>query len=226
MIFTASGSSLLLGGAALHETVLPPAVDLNIVSHGDSMTRDNPPTNYIQIVKGLILTNKAWNAKTTPRGINGISYNYAWSGDPYAATMIGDGSVVDALKFPGLNNWLFVMAGTNGMVAALGNHSAATEYADFKTYIAARIAAGWVASRIVVGTPLPRTGWTDAVRQSFITSVVGDDGGYGYKVARHDLGTIGAAGADANTTYYYDGIHPTTTGHSVMGNTFYTAAVF
>ncbi len=196
-----------------------------IVAHGDSITADKGASNYIQVVWGLVNAGQGMYAKVYQRGINGISYNYAWPTSGYASTLTEDAALlVDAYQQPGKTNWLVVFAGTNGLNGSLGNHSAATEYANFKTYIAARIAAGWRAANIVVCTMLPRTGFTDSIRQTFNTSLVGDDGGYGYKLARFDLNAnIGAAGQNLNTTYFYDGIHLTTVGQSIAGGIVYGA---
>lgn len=199
--------------------------NLILVAHGDSITYDKGASNYIQVVWGLINSGQGLYPSVLQRGISGASYNYSWNGQSDPDTLTQDAILlVDTYRQGGKTNWLVVFAGTNGMTPALGNHSAATEYANFKTYISARIAAGWLSKNIVVCTMLPRSGFTDATRQAFNMSLVGDDGGYGYKLARLDLNAnIGAAGADTNTTYFQDGIHPTTVGQSIIAGIVYAA---
>lgn len=212
-------------GVVLRQRVAPVAPTFNLVAHGDSITRDQGRFNYVFGVRDAIVSGQGAVVSVTQRGINGISYNYRWPSEPYTETMITDAPIsVDPARRSDIPSWLIVFAGTNGMNASLGNHSAATEYANFKTYIAARIAAGWTANRIVVVTMLPRTGFTDATRQTFNTSLAGDDGGYGYRLARVDQNTtIGDAGDDTNTTYYYDGTHPTEAGHAIIASVIYGA---
>jgi lysophospholipase L1-like esterase len=128
-------------------------------------------------------------------------------------------SFVDPAQRGGIPNYLVVFAGTNGIHPSLGNHSAATEYADFQSYIAARTAAGWAATRIAVCTMLPRTGVDETVRTTFNALLVSGASTYGYKVARFDLNaSIGAAGQNLDTTYFYDGTHMTDAGHAIAAS--------
>lgn len=223
MITLRSGVGLTTSGGAAEVRVQPPADNLLVATHGDSMTRDQGRFNYLFVLQASILSGQSLRAATAQRGINGISYNYRWTGEPYTETMATDAPlVVDPARRTDIPSWLVVFAGTNGM--AIGLHSAATEYADFKTYIAARIVAGWSANRIVVATMLPRGGFTDATRQTFNASLVGDDGGYGYRLARLDQNaSIGDAGDSADATYFYDTVHPTIAGHSVIAGIIYSA---
>ena len=212
-----------MGGSTLVVPRTSRVVDLNIASHGDSISRDLGLSNYVYQLRSLILAETGDYASIAQRGINGISYNYRWPFEPQNVTMITDAPTsVDPTQADGIDDWLLVFAGTNGI--AINGNSAATEYADFKTYITARISAGWTADNIVVATMLPRTGVTDSIRQDFNTALVGDDGGYGYRLARLDLNAnIGDAGDDANATYFYDGTHPTAAGHAIIAQIFYDA---
>lgn len=224
-IFLRGGTTLSGSAGTIRPNIAPVAADMLIATHGDSITRDQDQNNYVFALKTLIVSSRSQYPRLVPRGINGISYNYRWSSEPYTETMITDAPIsVDPLRTSIVTSWLIVFAGTNGMNGSLGNHSAATEYTNFKTYIAARISAGWSANKIVVVTMLPRTGFTDATRQTFNASLVGDDGSYGYRLARVDQNAnIGAAGADTNTTYFYDGTHPTPAGHAIIGQVIYNA---
>jgi lysophospholipase L1-like esterase len=212
-------------GGIFNQVISPLSAQFHLTTHGDSITADRAYLNYSYIVHGLLTAALGQKASLTQRGTNGISYNYDWSGDPGTTTMIQEAAaVVDAAMRSGMPNYLVVFAGTNGIHTALGNHSAATEYADFQTYIAARLAAGWDASRIVVCTMLPRTGVSEVTRGTFNTSLVGGAVTYGYKLARFDLNaSIGAAGQDLDTTYFYDGTHLTDVGHAIAGQIIYAA---
>lgn len=175
----------------------------------------------------LLTASRGQLASLTQRGINGISYNYRWPSEPLDVTMITDApAFVDSSIRGGLNNYLVVFAGTNGLLPALGNHSAATEYADFQTYIAARLAAGWVADRIIVCTTLPRTGLSEVTRGTFNASLVSGASTYGYRVARLDLdASIGAAGQELDTTWFYDETHLTVAGQVKAGTIVHATAV-
>jgi hypothetical protein len=225
MVFLSGGSAVQNSGGLMRPAVQPVAADLFIQAHGDSFTFDMGDfNNYLFVLKASILASKGLNARVARRGINGISYNYRWPSQPYNATLISDAATgVDVSRVPGIDNWLLVLAGTNGMSVGLGGNSAAVEYGNFKTYIAQEIAAGWVASRIVVGTCAPRSTITEVVRGAFNTSLVGDDGGYGYRVARLDLNTnIGAAGANNNLAYYQaDATHWNPAGHVEAAGVFF-----
>lgn len=221
-----SGTSIVAQGTAPLAVRVPPSpTTVNVVVHGDSITKDQGRFNYSVVLASTITSGQGAVVALTARGINGISYDYRWPSEPYNATLITDATgQIDPLQTAGIPNWLIVFAGTNGMNASLGNHSAATEYANFKTYIAARIAAGWTSNRIVVVTMLPRVGFTDATRQAFNASLVGDDGGYGYRLARVDQNsTIGDAADAADTNYYYDGTHPTVAGQAIIADVIYHA---
>lgn len=196
-----------------------PTPTLNLVVHGDSMSLTG---GVLQIhtprVAALILAGGVDAAQWTRCGINGASYNYAWPDAGYPYTLIQDAPLrVDPMLSLTLPNWLIVLAGTNGIV--LGGHSAATEYADFQAYIAARILAGWPAGQIVVSTMMPRTGLSEVTRGAYNTSVVNGAVTYGYQLARLDLNpNIGAAGQNLDTTYFLDGTHPTDLGQSIVAS--------
>lgn len=201
----------------------PTPSNLLLASHGDSISRDMGASNYIYVTSSLITQNQSLSARIRGRGINGISYDYRWPLEPYDQTLITDAPIsVDPIQVVGIPNWLIVFAGTNGL--ALAGHSVATEYANFKTYIGDRIAAGWNASRIVAVLMLPRTvlNYVNQVT-AFNTSILGDDGGFGYKVARTDLQPVGASGANLDLTLFYDGTHPTVLGQSQIAAACYAA---
>jgi hypothetical protein len=214
----------LRNGSPLHgiaPRVPPTPADLRVSSHGDSMTRDSGRFNYLYQLRSLILSGQSLNAKVTQRGINGISFDYAWEGEPYEAILIEDAIVsVDLWQNPSIPDWLIVWAGSNGM--ALGLHSAATEYANFKTYVAARISAGREADKIVVLPMLPRSGFPYGTVQAYNSLLVGDDEELGYRLAPiHEDPYIGAEGAEADPEFYYDGTHIIHAGHAIVGGILY-----
>ena len=202
---------------------LPP---VNVVTHGDSISlTGNVLSGYLPRLITLLRAGSVPVGGFTRCGVNGASWDYAWPSAGYEHDLIADAPLrVDTALVSGLTNWLIVFAGTNGI--ALGGNSAATEYTNFKTYIAARVLAGWSASRIIVCTMLPRTGMSEATRTTYNNSLVGDDAGTGYKIAAlHSNSSIGAAGQNLNTTYFLDGTHPTDAGHQIIAQTIYDRMV-
>lgn len=217
-LFLSNGTVL----GVISPNVATQAADLYMVTEGDSITRDQGPSNYTYVVANTVVTNKALKPKVLERGVNGISWNYAWSGDPYTQTMIQDAPAnVDATRNNlAIPNWLIGFAGTNGI--ALNGNSAAVEYAAFQTWIAARIAAGWSPGNIVIVTMLPRTAVSNVTRASYNALLVGGASTYGYKLARADLNAmIGANGQDLDPLYFYDGTHLTVLGQSILGGIVY-----
>lgn len=227
-ILTRTGSPLQTRiSMTIGNNIPAPVYNIVLAFHGDSITRDvisagQERSNFCFVVYNSVSNISGLFPSFTQRGINGISYNYRWPSEPYIATLTEDAlNVLDLVKQTGSStNWLVVFAGTNGIV--LQGNTGAVEYANFKTYIAARVSAGWIPTNIVVITMLPRTGLSEVSRGIFNTSVVGDDGGYGYKLARVDLNAdIGLAGDNLNTVYFYDGTHPTAAGHAIIASIVY-----
>lgn len=201
-----------------------PLAPINLVAHGDSMSlTGNVQQTYLPRVIRMLKTAGYGVSGWTRCGINGASWAYAWPNAGYASDMTADALLrVDTVKSASLTNWLIVFAGTNGIL--LGSHSAATEYANFKTYIAARISAGWTGSRIVVCTMLPRTTLSESTRSTYNASLVGDDAGTGYKVVRLDLDpNLGLAGQNLNLSWFLDGTHPTDAGHAIIAQLIFNA---
>lgn len=203
-----------------------PGATVNIVAHGDSMSLTGAVQQiYLPRIAALITSNAVGVAQWTRCGINGASWNFAWVSAGYPYTLTQDAPLRVDPKRSGLPNWLIVFAGTNGIT--LNANSAATEYAAFQTYIAARVAAGWPAAKIIVCTMLPRTGVSETTRTNYNASLVGDSGGVGYKLARLDLdASIGAAGQDTNLTWFLDGTHPTDAGQAIIASLIYAQMTF
>ena len=195
---------------------------LNVLNHGDSISLiGGVQRTYLQRLVALIDAG-AETAQWKRNGINGASWDYAWSGAGYPYTMLEDAPIrVDPFKSATLDNWLILFAGTNGIT--LGSRTAATEYSHFQTYVAARVAAGWEADKIIVCTMLPRTGVNNTThRGPYNAALVGDSGAVGYRVARLDLDPdVGADGQNLDTDFFYDGTHPTDAGHVIIAQIIY-----
>ena len=195
--------------------------DLLVATHGDSMSRDfaaDTSENYAFVVRNLIKTDEALEVRLRWRGVNGISWRFRWTGEPYVETMEGDGPLaIDGWRDAAMPNWLVMFAGTNGIT--LASHTAARELDDFEIYLNARIAAGWLPATMVVCTMLPRDpSISEAVRTEYNNGLISRAGTFGYKLARLDLDpNIGGPSANLNPTYYYDQVHLNETGHGIAG---------
>ena len=122
---------------------------------------------------------------------------------------------IDPLRYQVSNSYLIIFAGTND-IHVNGTSGAAT-WALLEAYINARIAAGWPAGNICVGTMLPRQNQHEADRTALNTAIRSNAAGMGYIVADFAADTtIGDAGDENNATYYADTIHPTAAGHAIM----------
>lgn len=211
-------SGVLINGSAsqLQPTSPPTAASVLIATHGDSITRDfveDTSSNYI-----FTVATGAVSPRVRPRGINGVSWNFRWTGEPYLNDMIVDAPIaIDPLQDGSIPNWLILFAGTNGI--ALNSNSASQELDDFETYIQARNTAGWAYADMVICTMLPRDpSITEATRTSYNDGLISRAVTFGYNLARFDLDPdIGQASDNLDITYYYDGVHLNETGHAVAG---------
>jgi hypothetical protein len=214
--FIADDGSLLPGG----QLVSYDPTDYNFVAHGDSITNFGAG-NYVERLIELIELERptAFTITSTVRGVNGASWNYAWSsGDPIISLMDDAPAEVDAAFEPGRRNILLLFAGTNGMQPGLGDQSAADEYADFEDYLAARLLAGWEAENIYVLTALPRSSSSGTRIVDYNTLLVAGAVTHGYKivyVASDPRWAVGGA------NYISDGTHPTALGHRVIAQNIY-----
>lgn len=194
-------------------TVLTRQPDMVLVGVGDSITRGDGVDEFLPIVGASLGS----NVQVLNFGYNGSSWVYDWPSDPHVGTLTDDLSYVNGVHDVATpqRKKLVAFAGTNGIV--LKGNSAAQEYADFETWLAAALGGGWSADDMVVPTMLPRTGVSEVTRGDYNALLVSGASSYGYRLARFDLDpTMGVAGADLNTTYYSDGTHPTTAGHAIL----------
>jgi lysophospholipase L1-like esterase len=112
-----------------------------------------------------------------------------------------------------------VWEGTNDIV--VNGASAATAYANLVTLAQALRAAGY--TKIVMGTVLPRTGLSNTTRGTLNTSIRGNTADWDAVADVGGNATIGADGADTNTTYYHDGVHLTAAGNAIAAPVFRAA---
>lgn len=187
--------------------------DMVLAGVGDSIVKGDGVNEFLQLVADQL----PGRVFAPNYGVNGNSWVYDWGSDPHVGTMTDDVPyVAGLLAVPAARSHRMVaFAGTNGIV--IKGNSAAQEYADFETWFVAATGAGWLADDIVVPTMLPRTGVSEVVRGAYNALLVAGSATHGYRLARFDLDpTMGAAGANLNTTYYSDGTHPTKAGHVIL----------
>lgn len=188
----------------------------NLVLDGDSETAGAGNTLNRNWFRQLTLSGTTRRANTSEAGIT-------------LATLVSEAStfVDPQIQSGGMTNALGVFAATNDLV---GGATAATVYANTKTYCAARKTAGW-GPVFIIGM-LPRTG-QETARQALRTDLLGDftvstsmplvyAAGAGTTYADYYLdiagdANIGAANANTNATYYAaDQIHLNNTGSGVL----------
>ncbi len=191
-----------------------------IVFDGDSMTFGTGAGPV-----GLAGPSNATYPRLAADGITGATvYNFGVGGQTVLAMTTDAAAQIDVLYDSSRLSIVAVFGGTNDLVN--GAASAATVYSRIVTYCQARRAAGW---KVVVGTILPRSSANagaafEADRQTVNTSIRTNWATFADALA--DVGadaTIGAAGAETNTAYYSDAIHPTTLGYEIVASYFRTA---
>jgi lysophospholipase L1-like esterase len=190
--------------------------EVTLVAHGDSITDDQGTDNYTRVLKGLLEADGTRSVTLVQRGVNGISWNYDWPIDPNTDTMMTEADT-EIDPHASADAILVLFAGTNGLM--LGPHSAATEYADFETYLDDRIDAGWNVENIYVVAMLPREGFTDAIRVDYNAMLEQGSLTYGYKLVTPDYHP--SLDDHADTNFFYDGTHLTPAGHSALADEIY-----
>lgn len=199
---------------------------LKIVVHGDSITSTSHPTsdptkNWSRLLVAAIEARTGTTYTLVQRGIGGHSWDYAWPSSGVAETLIEDAVInVDPHVSPIAK--LVVFAGTNGLV--LNAATPAAEAADADTYIAARLAAGWVASNIYVLTMIARESYSDAKRLQYCAELEAVCEARGCNIVRiHEDFDLGVSASQFNTAFVADQIHPTALGHQVIAEWVYDA---
>ena len=195
------------------------ASSIQIIAHGDSITDGSAASEgYVtRLVRSLYVASGI-KADYKNRCIGGQGFTYVYNSSAYPNNLVDDAAAeVDAAMSGSLTNYLIVFAGTNDY--KLGAKTPAQIRTAFQTYIAARIAAGWTASRICVCTMLPRETVNETDRSTINSNFTADAGTYGYTLAPlHLNASIGAAGQQNNTTYFLDTIHPTDAGQAIIAS--------
>lgn len=121
--------------------------------------------------------------------------------DSYEAINTRRASAIDPLLVSGGQNVLVVAGGAQYSVSSVGD-TAAAAFAALQTLCTNAHAAGW--TKIIVCTSPPLGSFTDATRVS-LNSLITGGGLAGYADAIADVAsdaTIGATGANTNTTYF------------------------
>ncbi len=152
-------------------------------------------------------------------------YNMGLAGVRLSTLVANAATQIDPMIQVGRTNVLIVFAGSNDIYGSLT--PATTVYANLQSYCTARRSAGW--TKIIVVTTLPRGGVApEAQRLKYNTSIRnGFSAGTLACDAVADVASdanIGQTGQQADTSYYADGIHPTSAGHAVVAN-YVTAAI-
>lgn len=185
-------------------SVATSTVAKQLVFDGDSITAGlvgTPPFAH------LVANNFGWFS--TNLGSQGANMTDLTS---QAATL------VDPLFIAGAANVDVVFAGTNDI--ALSSSSAASVYASYQTYCAARHAVGW---KVVVIDMLPRGAGSEAARTTLNADFDADTCADAHVKTTCNT-SMWAAGANTNTTWYAaDQIHPNTNGHSIIAGCLETA---
>jgi lysophospholipase L1-like esterase len=190
---------------------------LNMTAVGDSITVGYLSTNPWPANIGASIGKTAVN-----QGVDGIGFNHNPSGTLNGTPSIiseGAGTTDPTRTSNACGSTppvLIVLAGTNDI--GYGSTGAAT-YGFFQTWISARLADGWPAGDIVVGTILQIDGGTPE-RAAFNTLLVSGQATYGYKLARLDLDpNIGCNACNTNPAFFNtDGTHPNNTGQQIIAN--------
>lgn len=151
-------------------------------------------------------------------GINGQGLNYVYPVAPSNSygTLTADAlNRVDLVLANTGTKYLVIFAGTNDIF--LNSTSGAATWTLLEAYIDARIAAGWTAGNICVGTMLPRQNYNESHRTALNSAIRSNAAAMGYKICDFAADNrIGDAGDENNATYYGDAIHPTAAGHVIL----------
>ena len=206
-------SGIVAWARARNSLAAPASPVRNLVFEGDSLTSSGSsafsgPAFVSYTINSLSGATKAWDVAAHGQNIVQAAADAATQVDPLYDTSIS-------------KNVLCVWLGTNAMYGHSG--SAATAFADLKAYCLARRAVGF---KVVVVTCLPRS--TDVNfetdRQAFNASIRADTSFYDALADAGGDATVGAPGAQNNTTYYTgDKIHMTSAGYAVVAGLAVTA---
>jgi lysophospholipase L1-like esterase len=192
-----SGTAPIIGGQFTNK---------NIVAVGDSITNGYATTTPYP---GLIASH--FGTTSIAKGHDGSG----WVHDGGTGSIPANASEVDAVVTSPPQT-LILFAGTNDFAFDFADPT--TIFNDMMTYRAARVSAGYNASKIIICTMLPRGSFIDGLRTTYNGLIVSNASTYGYAVARLDLDpNIGPLGSETNLTYYNsDQIHPNNAGHSII----------
>lgn len=189
---------------------------VNLVCAGDSITVGfGDKQSYCQRLAVLIQANNG-AVSWARAGILGATWNYTPSGVGlayYPYTMMQDAPIrVDPERVTDIPSWLIGAAGRNGL--AVYHRTPAQECSDAGAWAAARVAAGQLASRIILHAMLPSAGVVETDRTAYNACLRT----LGYTVSPLDLDpTIGCAGCNTNPAYFQlDWVHPNDAGQALI----------
>lgn len=160
-----------------------------------------------------------------------VVVNQGLDGDTMANMVTQGASQIDTIlaTYPTVTNTIVIpWAGTNDLVATALDANGI--YAKYQQYVIDRKAAGW--KKVIPVTMLPRSGimhgtpqpYFDAQRAIINSLLQGGNHAGGDALADPaSNATMGPTGAETNTTYYVDLVHPTNLGASINAGIIYNA---
>lgn len=204
------GNVALLQAAAAKYTTLP--TDRILFAMGDSITGAFSYSYPYQATYSPAIIGTDW-------GISGYGLS----------DLNSQASTVDAGLPPSLNGRKFILSvliGANDLGSYSGGN---TQFAaDLASYCDARRAAGW---KVVLCTLLPQTTAGFNTKRDAVNTII-----YGWSAGQHydalaDFAADPTMGIDGNgvntgpwnTTYYADGLHPTSAGMAILAGIYQTA---
>jgi lysophospholipase L1-like esterase len=187
-----------------------PEIILNLASEGDSIT---DPTHAGQPNYAVLMDEEF--------AVDGPTNIFAITGSTIT-TLTSRQAVDNRQLVSGVTNILTVLIGRNDMGSDDLNESASTFISNLSTYCQTMQTAGW---KVVIATVLPSTlAGFNSVRD--VANTLIRSGYTAYASALADIAsdpTMGPDSAAANTTYYIDGTHPTSTGQALLAPYFEAA---
>jgi lysophospholipase L1-like esterase len=148
-----------------------------------------------------------YEAVNTERWINVSAVNGS-----KIAGLLSRGSDTDALYVPQMRPVIAVLIGIND-VNDPANPTTATTFAGIKSYCQARRATGW---KVVVCTILPCSQTGANTKRNTINSSIRADTSFYDVLCDFDTTTMGPDAAASDTGKFYDGLHPTEAGYSLL----------
>lgn len=197
------------------QTAINPAQCLNFVAEGDSVTLGFGATQPYPATIATALGTTGFN-----HGIGSTGWNWstgAVQGGSLTLTALAPANIdpqLATLTCNGVQPYLLLFG---GLIDMNDGDTAANTFTSFQTYYNARIAFGWQASKIIVGT-LTVAGIGTAKQAAYNASLISG----GFNLARMDLDSnMGCATCNLSAVYWQgDNIHPTNLGLGIIAQIF------